>query len=637
MATTTTNATSATTTASRSLAQLGLGETSGLIKQDVLDKLKAADEYMQLTPFENRLTKNTEKQSGLTSLITYVSAFKANVVALNDQTIYSTKGTQENGSKSVTITSMDSSAKLQNMAFHVNNLATQDSYQSKGFDSDGELVYADLADGEVFEFDLKIGISSFKLSVDNTTTLKDLSKQIDAMTNGTVNSKILDVGGNENPFRLFIQSENTGKDNEISFSAANIADDGSATPNLEKLLSNLGFSLDRDQNTGDLITNPDGSVRIGASDPSNANAGSRIQEAQDARFTYNGISITRSSNEVNDLIEGVTFQLNKVDEDNDWSSITIVNDTNDISSIMSTFVSSYNSLVSALDTLTYFDSTTGETGPLMGVNEVKTMVSQMKKVLTGLDDNNKSLLDFGLSFTEEGYLSLNNASLQMALSSDFDGVKNFFSSITEYNNASVSASRGMNSGMIAGDIQINNVKVSISTKANATAEENAKAIVKAINDADIENIKASYKVTNEAGIMNYHLVIESSNGTSINMTGDDFDTQTMLEQLGFENAVNNRIEAGASSSVTEGFFDRLNSVLNSYIGTNGVLFDYGDNLEKEASHLKTQQEKIQSTLDKKYDLMQVQFAKYEAIMNNLNSQFNAMKSIFDALLNANKK
>ena len=78
---------------------------------------------------------------------------------------------------------------------------------------------------------------------------------------------------------------------------------------------------------------------------------------------------------------------------------------------MSTFVSSYNSLVSALDTLTYFDTNTGESGALMGVNEVKTMVSQMRKVLTGLDDNNKSLLDFGLSFTEEGFLSLNNTSL----------------------------------------------------------------------------------------------------------------------------------------------------------------------------------------------------------------------------------
>lgn len=636
MATTTTNAASATA-ASRNLAQLGLGETSGLIKQDVLDKLKAADEYMQLTPFENRLTKNTEKQAGLTSLITYVSAFKANVVALNDQTIYSTRGTQENGSKSVTVTSIDGKANLQSMAFHVNNLATQDSYQSKGFDSDGELVYADLADGETFEFDLKIGVSTFKLSVDNKTTLKDLSKQIDAYTNGMVNSKILDVGGSESPFRLFIQSEETGKDNEISFSAANIQDDGSGAANLEKLLSNLGFSLDRDANTGDIITNANGGVRIGDSDPSATNVGSRIQEAQDARFTYNGISITRSSNEISDLIEGVTFKLNKVDEDNDWSSITIVNDTEDISSIMSTFVSSYNSLVSALDTLTYFDTNTGESGALMGVNEVKTMVSQMRKVLTGLDDNNKSLLDFGLSFTEEGFLSLNNTSLQMALSSDFDSVKNFFSSITEYNNASVNADNGIKDGSIAGDIQINNTKISISTKAGATAEENAKAVVKAINDAGIEDIKASYKVVSEAGVLSYRLSIEGLNGGSINLTGDTFDTQSMLEQLGFSNAINNKIEVNGSSSTTDGFFNRLNSVLNNYIGPDGILFNYGDDLEREATHLKTQKEKIQGTLDKKYDLMQVQFAKYESIMNSLNSQFNAMKSIFEALLNANKK
>lgn len=622
-----------------SLAQIGLGNSSGLFKQETIDKLKSFDESAQITPLEERLLTNSDKQIALSNVMTYLKSFKSGVAALSDEERYDQYTVNIEGSGSATVTALESGVGLKDFSIQVNSLASKDSYQSKGFADETQLVNPDLADGETFEFKIHIGDASFKLEIDNTTTLKDLSREINAKTNGKIDASILNTGGDE-PYRLIIQSAETGKNNEISFSADNLDDSSSAS--LKGLFENLGFSFAKTED-GD-IDIVDGKVRIGESsdvddDGNPLNVGSRIQAASDAKFKYNGVNITRSSNEISDLIKDVTIKLTKTDEAGSSSNLSIVHDTAAIGSIMETLSTSYNNLVAMVESVTDYDADTKTAGALQGVNEINTMRSQIRKALTAVNEDGKSILDFGVSFTDEGLMTIDYEKLSSSLNNNFDEFKNFFSTVNKYDNISVNADKGVSAGVINGNITINGFDININTSADATAEDNAKTIVKAINDMGFTELKASYRTgRDEDGNVAYFLQLEGIGGGSIELTGDKIgDENYMLNTLGFTNATDNVIKESGSVKTQTGFFEKLNNLLDGYTNSSGVLSQYGANLSSEATSLEERKERIQESLDKKYSIMQIQFAKYESILNSLNSQFELMKNTFEALINSNKK
>ena len=65
-------------------------------------------------------------------------------------------------------------------------------------------------------------------------------------------------------------------------------------------------------------------------------------KAQDAEFSINGISVTRSSNEVNDLIDGVTFRLYGGGAESVY--VKISTDTEKAVAAVAAFVEQYNSV-----------------------------------------------------------------------------------------------------------------------------------------------------------------------------------------------------------------------------------------------------------------------------------------------------
>ncbi|WKW19076.1 hypothetical protein IXZ16_00505 [Campylobacter fetus subsp. fetus] len=66
-------------------------------------------------------------------------------------------------------------------------------------------------------FKLSIGSDSYEIEINASTTLEDIANKINEATDGKIQAKVLNVGG-ENPYSLVIQSKDSGKDNEISFS-----------------------------------------------------------------------------------------------------------------------------------------------------------------------------------------------------------------------------------------------------------------------------------------------------------------------------------------------------------------------------------------------------------------------------------
>lgn len=74
-----------------------------------------------------------------------------------------------------------------------------------------------------------------------------------------------------------------------------------------------------------------------------------LQKASDSAFTYNGVSITRPTNEVNDVISGVNITLEQTTEPNKPAIISVSRDNQAIIDSLTEFVKAYNELIPKLD------------------------------------------------------------------------------------------------------------------------------------------------------------------------------------------------------------------------------------------------------------------------------------------------
>lgn len=157
------------------------------------------------------------------------------------------------------------------------------------------------------------------------------------------------------------------------------------------------------------------------------NAVSReVVAGQDASFRVNGVTLSRSSNTVNDAIEGVALSLNKVAVGTNVS-IDISQDTTGIREKVNTFVADYNEAASLISAQFVFDESSETSGPLSGDATLLTLQSQLRQVVsapvTGLPDNENVLTLFGVSFDRQGQLQVDSAKLDESLSTNFNAFR----------------------------------------------------------------------------------------------------------------------------------------------------------------------------------------------------------------------
>lgn len=112
-------------------------------------------------------------------------------------------------------------------------------------------------------------------------------------------------------------------------------------------------------------------------------------EAKDAVFEVNGISVTRSSNEVSDVIQGVTLNLQSSGD----STITVKSDNNKIAEKVEAFVKAYNEVA------TLINDNLGKEKLLQSNSTVRSLDMQLKSMineLVGSEPGFKLLSEIGL-------------------------------------------------------------------------------------------------------------------------------------------------------------------------------------------------------------------------------------------------
>ena len=600
-------------------AQLNIA--SSILTQDVIDGLKDADESVQIKPLTLKIDKNTKKQADITALTTLVSTLKTSYADVANETAMLKRTVSAAGSGSVTA-NVEAGVAEQTVRLSVSQLAQVDSYQSKGFKSRSETLKDITSDQSLT---LSVGDKSVDIKVGASTTLEDIINQINDGAGDAIKASIVNTGG-ENGYKMILQSKESGEKNQIKFSVK--GSDQAALQGAQDVLEKLGFMTnqteikdDKNQVTGYNLT----------IDTNNTSAGGKqLQKAQDAKFNFNGIDITRSSNSVDDLIVGVTFNLNNVDEKNSTtgalkeSVITIGKDTDAVVKSLKSMVTAYNDLISNISTATSYDRENGVAGTLNGMSEITGIKRRLQNLFESSNSDGKSLQNFGFSFTEKGVLSVDESKLKDTISKDYEGFKSFFTNSTEYKNAGVFGKVQINTNLndISGKLKINGKEIEIKLNNGNDPVKNANELVRLINDAEIPNVTARLA---DNGV----LQLVGTGGKDIEISKDS--DPALLKALG--------LEAGTtpgSSTDKKGFFDKLSDIVTGLIGTEGTLTNLTSSLKDKSKIIQSQKDKVQATLDKKYAMMQKQFSTIAVQMNALENSFNSLKNTFDALLNSNK-
>ncbi len=362
---------------------LGIG--SGVLTSDLLDKLREADEAVIIKPLESKITLANQKEDAYELLSSLMTTFKSSASALDGDNLYLSRAVTGN-TDAVTVTA-ESGSNVQDFSITNVDKAEADVWRS-GSLSEKSTPIVDLGSGTLT---ISINGEDFAIEYDDESSLNDIRDSINETANESITASVLQVG--EDSYELVLTAKETNQ--AITFTDTNSDSDS--------LINTLSLN-----------------------DPLN-----NIQQAKAATFEFNGIEITRDSNEISDLIVGVTINLNQNQEAEESASISISQNSTSISTEISLFVNNYNSLITNLQDMTRSDRESGSVGIFNGDSFVKSIAREITSLVTQMDENRDSLIDYGIEIDRDGVMSLNNDMFATQFATDPEGMELFFSGDSE--------------------------------------------------------------------------------------------------------------------------------------------------------------------------------------------------------------
>jgi len=168
--------------------------------------------------------------------------------------------------------------------------------------------------------------------------------------------------------------------------------------------------------SGDDIMN-----KLGVTD-SSGDFATVLQTAQAALFKLDDIEITRDSNDISDVLSGVTFNLLQTTPTGATLNISIETDTSAIQTALETFVTDYNAFRDVVYAQQQLSTSDGENNPvLFGDGTMRDIMNQIQSALN-TSIGGLSLSDLGLSFNETNDLELDTSTLTTTLTNDLASV-----------------------------------------------------------------------------------------------------------------------------------------------------------------------------------------------------------------------
>ena len=389
---------------------------SGLNITQIVDSLVEAERAPQESSIQTKINDKTTSISAIGEVKSALSVLSSSLSTLVGKTSLAVSS----NSTAVTATISDpSTATTLNSAMTISALATGQTLAFTGYSTTTDIVGAgslvlERGDWSSGSFVANSTTTSTSLTVSSTDTLASLRDKINALNYGVTASII---GSGDDTYNLVLKS-NEGKENALRITATE---------------------------------NPSGSG-LSTIDNSSTNSSKQKIAGVDATIVVDGMTLTRSSNEITDLFEGYTVNL--VSTTSTTANLTASVDTAAATTNLQTLVTAINTLKEVLNAKTFRGDSSVDKGELADdavINSLKKQVDTLTtSALSGFGSSSVYLSNLGVRTERSGLLTLNTSVLENTLENNPSSLDAVFNSMYSSGSSLLSVSGGSNSNPTAG-------------------------------------------------------------------------------------------------------------------------------------------------------------------------------------------
>ncbi|WP_430459812.1 flagellar filament capping protein FliD [Thalassolituus sp. LLYu03] len=384
-----------------SIESLGLG--SGVLTTDLVEQIISAEKEASTLRLDNRQTLVEAKITAYGEIQSLMSEVQSAASSLSSPSLMSST-TATSSDEDILTATTSSLSEPGTYSIEVLNTAKSHALATSSYSSfneiigTGKLVFTFGAltydgSGNVTGQDLNPDRTSKTLTIDDSNrTLSGIRDAINNADMGVTASIINDGSG----YRLLMTSTETGAENAMRIEALD-----SSGNQLTTGLAALAYNEDQ----------------LATSDITQTSKG------EDATLSVNGLTITRSSNSVDEVIKGVTLNLKNADVGKNVT-VTVAADTEKLTESIQSFVDAYNNLKSFVDDLSSYNSDTQEAGLLLGDSTMRNIMTQIRALISepivGLTGKYRSLTELGVNTNRDNeyLLDFDTTTFTSALSED---------------------------------------------------------------------------------------------------------------------------------------------------------------------------------------------------------------------------
>ena len=228
---------------------------------------------------------------------------------------------------------------------------------------------------------------------------------------------------------------------------------------------------------------------------------------QNATLKVDGITISKATNNITDVIQGVTLNLLKVSTPGVATTVTVARDVDGVKNSINAFVKSYNDINKTVKDLTSYNAETKQGSILQGDTSAASVLAQIRRTLnstlTGLGGTYTALSQVGIAFQKDGTLLLDAAKLQTAVDANFNDIAGLFAaqgrstdSLVSYVSATDKTQAG-NYAVAVSQLATQGVKSGVATAALAdtTGTFTVPFVVNADNDTFAVKVDGTHSAT----------------------------------------------------------------------------------------------------------------------------------------------
>jgi len=323
-----------------SISSLGAG--SGIFSNDLVNQLVEAERAPTETRLNRREAETQSKISAFGKIRSALEALKGPMEDLSKSDSMKSYTASSSSEGVVGVTLDSAKANRGNYSVDVQQLARAQSLAST------EQADRDTTAMGTGTLTLNVGGNSTDITIDSSNnTLQGIADAIND-ANAGVSAGIVDTGSG---YRLVMSSDESGTANEISVSVAD--DDGNNTDT--------------------------GGLSRFAFDGTTSNMEETVA-AKDAILDINGITVTRSSNTIENVVDGVTFNVASTGT----STVKVDQDPGAVADKVQAFVDKFNALQDQIKNVAGYNSVSEEGGVLSGDATIRGLQNDLRQQLTNI-------------------------------------------------------------------------------------------------------------------------------------------------------------------------------------------------------------------------------------------------------------